>query len=271
MKKLFSSALAAVLLIACMICASADAALVVDSASLFTQEQAVELAVRAQGMSEKYQTSVVIVTTNDAGGKESSAYADDFFDYNGYGYGSTYDGVLLLIDMDNRKVFVSTSGYTINNFDYDRTEALLDRVVPYVSDGSYYGAACAFLNVCENYLENEDKNPSYVFNPATGTIVKNRMLTFFETVICLAAAVILMLIIVAAVKKSYKGNTKADNYALHEQGKLDLTQNSDTLVNKVVTTRRIPRNPPSSGGSSGGGGGRVSSSGRSHGGGGRGF
>ena len=30
---------------------------------------------------------IVIVTTDDAEGKSSLAYADDFFDYNGYGVG----------------------------------------------------------------------------------------------------------------------------------------------------------------------------------------
>ena len=45
--------------------------------------------------SQKLNFDIVVVTTNSTDGKSSMAYADDFFDYNGYGMGDNYDGALL--------------------------------------------------------------------------------------------------------------------------------------------------------------------------------
>ena len=45
------------------------------------------------------------------------------------------------------------------------------------------------------------------------------------------------------------------NYGYQENGKLNLSKQSDTLVNSFITTRRIPRNNNSSGGGFSGGGG----------------
>ena len=58
---------------------------VVDKARLFSEEEASHLqefcedAIQATGM------DVVIVTTDDTEGKTAQEYADDYFDYNGYG------------------------------------------------------------------------------------------------------------------------------------------------------------------------------------------
>ena len=48
----------------------------------------------ANNLSSEYNMDIVIVTTNDAAGKTSREYADDFFDYGGFGVGPDYDGIL---------------------------------------------------------------------------------------------------------------------------------------------------------------------------------
>ena len=45
---------------------------------------------------------MVIVTVDDTRGKKARDFADDFFDYNGFGYGRDRDGILLLIDISDR-------------------------------------------------------------------------------------------------------------------------------------------------------------------------
>ncbi|MBP5793935.1 MAG: TPM domain-containing protein, partial [Spirochaetaceae bacterium] len=71
---------------------------------------------------DKYNKEAVIVTTSDAQGKSAEAYADDFYDENDFGTGSGKDGVLFLIDMDNRKIHVSTSGSMIDYLEDWRIE-----------------------------------------------------------------------------------------------------------------------------------------------------
>ena len=74
---------------------------VYDQAGLFTQAEVQELEESVAEHRKSTQMDIVIVTTDDAQGKTSQAYADDFYDYNGFGEGSDNTGVLLLIDMDN--------------------------------------------------------------------------------------------------------------------------------------------------------------------------
>ena len=65
------------------------------------------------------------------------AYADDFYDYNGYGYGDSRDGILLLISMEERDWRISTCGYGITVFTDAGQEYISDKFLPYLSDGDY--------------------------------------------------------------------------------------------------------------------------------------
>ena len=92
--------------------ARADAAetRVFDQANLFTATEKQELERQIATERGKMKLDLVVVTTNEADGKSTEAYADDFYDQGGYGYGAKKSGVLYLIDMDNRRIHVSTAG-----------------------------------------------------------------------------------------------------------------------------------------------------------------
>ncbi len=53
---------------------------------------------------------------NSTDGKDINSYADDYFDENGYGIGSQYDGALFILDYIGREMAISTSGYGITVF-----------------------------------------------------------------------------------------------------------------------------------------------------------
>ena len=57
----------------------------VDDADLLTDSEEQELNTELDEISEKQQCDVVVVTKNSLDGKSAQDYADDFFDYNGYG------------------------------------------------------------------------------------------------------------------------------------------------------------------------------------------
>ena len=77
---------------------------VVDNADLLTQTGENELSEKLQDISDELQFDVVVVTTNSTGSKTATEYADDYFDYNGYGRGSNNDGALFLVDSGRQKV-----------------------------------------------------------------------------------------------------------------------------------------------------------------------
>ena len=76
----------------------------VDGADLLDDSEEAGLQEKLDEISERQQFDVAVVTTDTLEGKTPQAYADDFYDYNGYGMGADKDGILLLISMEDREL-----------------------------------------------------------------------------------------------------------------------------------------------------------------------
>ena len=59
----------------------------VDKAGLLNESEASNVLSKLDTISEELKFDVIVVTVNSLDGKTPTQYADDFFDYNGYGYG----------------------------------------------------------------------------------------------------------------------------------------------------------------------------------------
>lgn len=242
--------------------------LVFDEANLLTNSEILLLEEEANRISDKYNMDIVIVTTNDAQGKSSRDFADDYFDYGGFGRGSEYDGILFLLDMDNREAYISTTGIGIRYLTDQRIESVLDSVFDGgLSSGNYYGAILGFLDRTEFFLE--QGIPSGQYNqpePEPNT------LTFEEVIFSLIGGIIAGGLFYIINKSRYKMGRRHNPYSYRANSIVNFTARDDKLINTFVTHRVIPKNNNISGGSSSG---RStthrSSSGRSHGGGGRKF
>ncbi len=246
----------------------ADKETVADQAGLFTAEEAAALEQRAVALGEKYSMDISIVTTSDTQGKSSREYADDYFDYNGYGIGEERDGILFLLDYDNREAYISTSGSGIRYLTDERIERILDAVFNNgLTDGDNFGAANAFLETTEGYLaagipEGQYSEPEPVANT----------LSAVEAAVGAAVSGAFGLGFLSIIKSRYKGKPRPRIFEYRKNSIVNIGITEDNLVNQYVTTRRIPKSPPpSSSGSSGRSTTHRSSSGRSHGGGGRKF
>lgn len=134
----------------------------VDAAQLLTASEAEALSEKLVEIGNRYQCDVAVVTVPDLGDKTAEEYADDFFDYNGYGYGAVPDangttingdGILLLLAMADRDFAISTSGYGITAFtDFGIQTYLEDRFLPYLRQNDYDGGFHAFADACEALL-----------------------------------------------------------------------------------------------------------------------
>ena len=216
----------------------------------------------------------LIVTTDDAEGKSSKEFADDFYDVK-FPESSEEDGVVYLIDLDNMEIYMSTSGEAIRYLTDDRVEQILDEAYEYAADGDYYGSFVSFMEETEKYLSKGIPSDQYNYDVNTGEIdyyQEQMRLTFGEVLFALAAALIPAAVTIGVVKAKYQLKFEDFHYDAYTASNVNLSTNSDRLINTFVTHRRIPKNNGHSGGS-GGGGSRSSvhrsSSGRSHGGGGR--
>jgi uncharacterized protein len=244
--------------------------LVYDDAMLFNQDEIGNLENEANLLSDAYDMDIVIVTTNDAMGKTSEEYADDFFDDNGFGVGENYDGIIFLIDMDNREAYISTSGMGIKYFTDGRIDKVLNTVFDSgLADGDYYGATLGFLSDTEKYLD--AGIPSDQHNYPEEPKEKNK-LTSFDLIISIIGGIATSGMFYLTRKSSYRMKNPVKPLTFRNNSFVNFTSNEDTLVDSHITHRIIPKpQNNSSSSSSGRSTTHKSSSGRTHGGGGRKF
>ena len=242
--------------------------LVFDEAGLLTDEQVLELDDEANRLSDKYAMDIVITTTNDADGKSSMEYADEYFDYGGFGQGVDFDGILFLLDMDNREAYISTSGSGIRYLTDERIERVLDRVFDSgLSNGDYFGAISGFIDATQNYLELGI--PSNQYNQPEES--KDNKLTIFDMLIGLVGATTTGGIFYCITKSRYKLRNPGNPFSYRNNSIVNIVNTNDELVDTFVTHRIIPKPSNTNSSSSGRSSTHTSSSGRSHGGGGRKF
>ena len=229
--------------------ASAAESLVYDNADLLTVEEEASLQQYAEIYKETWGMNFLVVTTADVQGKSSMEYADDFYDAK-FPEASEEDGVLYLIDMDNREIYLSTCGKAIGKLTDAKIDKILDAAYAYVSDGDYYGTFVAFFEETEEQLQ-------------------PRRITLGEAVVAFVAALAAAGITMGVIKAKYQLKFEDFHYDAYTDAQVYLSVKTDQLTNRIVTHRRIPKDSGSSGG--GGSSTHTSSSGRSHGGGGRSF
>lgn len=254
---------------------------VFDGAGLFTESERTSMEEEIASMRRDMNMDVVIVTTDDAEGKTAENYSEDFYINGNFGTGKEYSGVLFLIDMDNRELYLTPVG-TMNRFLTDkRWNSILDDAYEGASNGDYAASAQVFLDGVRKYYAAGIPGGQYNYDRDTGKISVYRSIRWYEAVIALAVALAAAIGPCAAVMNRYamkKEHRQAGNYlkAYRADCSFRFSANTDNMVNKTVTHVIIPKNN-SGGGHSGGGSsssGRStthSSGGRSFGGGGRKF
>lgn len=240
---------------------------VFDEANLFSSGEISQLDDEANSLSNAYNMDILIVTTNDADGKTSREYADDYFDYNGFGVGEKQDGILFLIDMDNREAYISTSGEAIKYLTDQRIEDILDIVFDDgLGEEDYFGATTGFLYGTKEYLERGIPSDQYSQDENVKT---ENSLTFMEGIISLMSGLGLSSGFFFRTKSKYKMKNPVKPLTFRDNSIINLGIKEDMLVDTVTKHRIISK--ASSSDNSGKSTTHESSSGRTHGGGGRKF
>lgn len=254
--------LSAVFFCASTVTAEDDMIRIADWAELLSESEEAELSDCLDEISERQKLDVVIVTVDSLEGVNVTAYADDFFDYNGYGFGENKDGILFLISMEERDWCISTSGYGITAFTDAGQEYLSEKFLPYLSDGEYAEAFRTFAVWCDDYITQAragtpydvDNVPTELFSPLGALII--------AVVIGLIVAFIATGIMRLGLRSVFS-EPKADSYI--KKDSLNLTKNYDLFLYRNVTRTERQRET-STASSSGGSTTHTSSSGNIHGG-----
>lgn len=235
---------------------------VYDFADLFTQEEETTIYEKVTSFINNTNLDLAILTLNNNPKETTKEIADDFFDYNDF----KEDGLAIVIDMENREFYISTSGKAILYYDDYRIESMLDNAY-YLTDSLYKDAITSTISDSEYYYNQGIINADYEITKDGVVVRKTPWITLI--IISLIPTIIITLQL-ALRNKKIKLATTADEYL--EGNKINITKREDQFVNSHTSSIYIPPSE-SSGGSSGRSGGSFhsGSSGRSHGGGGRKF
>ncbi len=260
MKKLFVIILALAFLALPVAASDATLPRLVDEADILSNGEEESLLSTLNEISERQECDVVIITVSSLDGASVTAAADDFYDYNGYGYGAGDDGILFLLAMEEREYATSTYGFGITAFTDYGQDVMLEKVVPYLSDGDYYEGFMEFASQCDDYITEAKNNEPYD--------VDNQRFVFEPSWIVIALIVgIVVAFIYTGTLKAQLNNVKKNNSAASyvRPGSLNLSVSNDMFLYRNVSRTARPKDTGGSS-SSGGSSTRISSSGRSHGG-----
>ncbi len=233
---------------------------VVDEGDVLSDKEEKNLTKLLDEISREQTFDIVVVTTDSTGGKTPMQYADDYFDYGGYGFGENYDGVLLLVSMEYSDWWISTTGYGITAFTDAGIDFIGQKIVPYMSDGKFYKAFEKYAEYCDEFLTLAKEGRPFDYKDArkrSFNIGKNLL-------IALGIGFVLALIAVMMLRgqlKSVRFKMASGDYVV--DGSMKITHSTDRFLTSHISRKAKPKQSSSGGSST-----HSSSSGRSHGGGG---
>jgi len=237
---------------------------VYDAAGLLSNREYSAIKSRVDEFINKNKIDMVIVTINqndeetNLDNNATENFAMDFYEYNDFGKGEQspmgYDGVILVIDMQNRKFSILDAGMPNNKLRIakDNLYNYTSQMTPLMKNKNYSDAIIKFINLYEIDYQYEISFPWKK---------------------CLFYSLIIALIFYIREKKKYSGKIRRASTAVEYGLKFRLTQKTSKLIKEYTTEKYSPRETYSSSSSSSrssyrsSGSSHRSSSGRSFGGG----
>lgn len=227
-----------------------------DSAGLLNEEEGQKILEKLDEVSERQDFDIVILTVDSLEGETVRDYADDFFDYYGFGYGEDKDGALLLVSMEDRDWCISTHGYGITAFTDAGCDYIAEQFKSALSDGEYEKAFETYIDQCDAFLTQARTD-----RPYDNSNLPREPLGKIWILISLGIGFAISILIVMGMKnelKTVKSQPAAKAYL--KKGSLNVTEKRDLFLYSEVTRTEKPKEVDS--GSST----HTSSSGETHGG-----
>ncbi len=226
-------------------CATALAAQhVVDDAGLFTTDEITQLENSISHIGDTWDMDTLILTTNDTDGLPAREYGAQYFLDGNFGYGSTQDGIVFVIDMGNRDAQMVTHGKAIDIFTDFYIDVIWDEVSPYLSDGEYYEAMTLFLQDVAHYCTEYQKylaNPdSYVSEYGAEQSKNTRHIFMLAALVASLLIAGISVFLMRASHNNVKPFTDGQAYLKHNGVHMHINQ--DTFVSTHTTRTEIPKN-----------------------------
>lgn len=232
----------------------------VDNANLLSDGEETTLLAKLDEISERQLADIVVVTVNSLDGKSPMEYADDFYDYNGYGFGEDKDGVLLLVSMEDRDWYITTTGFGITAITDAGIDYISEKFLSDLSDGNYAEAFSTYAQLCDEFITQAKTGEPY----DVGNMPKEPFNIAWSIFVAFIIGIVVAVIITNIMKKQLKTvrfQSAADNYV--RCGSMQVIESNDLFLYTHIDRRLKPKDNDSGGSST-----HTSSSGTTHGGGG---
>lgn len=248
---------------------------IVDDADLISADEEATLDAYLESESKKLNFDIVVLTVDSLDGKTAEEYADDYYDYNGYGYGESHDGCLLLVAMDDREWHLSTTGYGITALTDAGIEYISNHFLDDLSNGDYINAFNMYAYLVSTFVEQAKTGDAYNYNNLNEydpyydvddyySDGDNEQSFGIVVLAGLVGGVVVAIIVVSILKSKMKTvyhKAQANDYLVNDSLKI-------TGAHDIFITKHVSRTSRESSSGSGGSSTHSGSSGTSHGGGG---
>lgn len=231
--------------------AHANPGYVMDLAGLLSGSEEAELSGRLEEVSERYQCDVAVVTVDSCRGMSVQRYTDYFYYENGYGYGDTSDGIMLLVSIGDRRYHYSTNGAAIDIFTDYGLEIIDGQVVSYLTEGDFAGGFEKFADLAEAFLAEAASGNAYDTDHVYRQPMNAGVRALIAVCIGLAVSAAVMFGLVRQLR-SVRVRNQARDYV--RPGSFRITRANDLFLYRTVMRTKIERTPtPPPGGHPGGG------------------
>ena len=221
---------------------------VYDYADLLTDTQEKTLKKEIDKLIKKYEYDIFIVTINDNNENTSNPtrkFIEDFGDYNNFGLSEKEPAyVSLIIDMENREVYIDCTGLKCQKVYSDsRIDSILDDIMKYMGSENYYKATDSFLKNIKEYGNKSSGEP--VYDEYGNVIDKNTNISdrlpkaLIKGILSGLLLSGIITIIIICNSKPVKKATEASQY---KSSSLNLTHKNDRLIRTYETKVKIQTN-----------------------------
>lgn len=254
---------------------------VYDKAELLSTTEQEELEQMCIDYGTKAGIDIMILTHNDPNAVYAEDYIENFEDELPVG-----DRVYILLDMQNRDVFMEGYGKAETYIHSKRISAIIEEITPDLSAGNYYDAFATYIERSAAYMT-DDSELNYDHDYTTGRPQSSdpnapnydatwrgdsgsgstELTDILSNVwVQLLAAIVIGIITVSVMAFHSSGRMTASSANYIEQKNSGLIGRRDDYVRTQVTRVRKPQNNNNNGGGFNAGGfrGGVSGGGRSH-------
>lgn len=190
---------------------------VTDQAGLLSQSEIEEIESQIEKMEEKTGWDVMAVTTNDAEGMDATYYAEKWLDSHMVGN----DGIIWLIDMENRELVVSGTGEPKDFLTDKRKKSILDSAYEKISNKDYAKTFMVMIQETEKYVCHQ--------------------ITLLEMIIALLVALGASGSTVGIIIGAYRLKIGGYRYSIEKNGNVKLRKKEDVFIKQFVTHKCIAK------------------------------